>query len=74
MTEEAIREFHDSFDRCMMHGKRFFDLFYDDFVKSSPEVAGKFHKTDFAQQKKILRFALLLIMDAVSSMGSRLVF
>ena len=64
MTETQIREFHASFRRCMTH-RRFFDLFYDDFLNSSIEVQQKFQRTDFARQKRALRLSFLLVMDAV---------
>ena len=64
MTETQIRDFHASFHRCMTH-RRFFDLFYDDFLNSSIEVRQKFQRTDFARQKRALRLSFLLVMDAV---------
>ena len=64
MTETQIRDFHASFQRCMIH-RRFFDLFYDDFLNSSVEVQQKFQRTDFARQKRALRLSFLLVMDAV---------
>ncbi len=65
MTEKSLIEFHDSFDRCMKDG-RFFDLFYDRFLHSSPEVAEKFRNTDFAVQKVALRRSLYSIIDAAA--------
>ena len=64
MTETQIRDFHDSFQRCMTD-RRFFDLFYDHFLNSSVEVQQKFQRTDFARQKRALRLSFLLVMDAV---------
>ena len=64
MTERDIITFQDSFGRCMA-SSAFFDIFYDHFLNSSPEVAEKFRNTDFALQKRALRQSLYLIMDAV---------
>ncbi len=56
--------FRKSFDRCMA-SPVFFDLFYDHFLKSSPEVAEKFRHTDFARQKRALKASLYLIADSI---------
>lgn len=65
MTEPNIIAFHESFDRCMTSPHRFFDVFYDDFLRSSPEVAAKFQSTDFARQKQMLKTSLYVMMSAV---------
>ena len=40
------------------------DVFYDDFLRSSPEVAAKFQGTDFARQKQVLKTSLYVMMSA----------
>ena len=62
MTPGEIEIFADSFDRCMAD-ERFFDIFYDRFVASSPAVADRFAHTDDRRQKKAVRASLYLIMS-----------
>jgi hemoglobin-like flavoprotein len=62
LSEEELAAFHDSFERCMKD-PRFFDLFYERFLASSPEVAGKFRNTDFKRQKHVLRMSLFQVVD-----------
>lgn len=62
MTAGEIEIFADSFDRCMAD-ERFFDIFYDRFVASSPAVAVRFAHTDERRQKKAVRASLYLIMS-----------
>ena len=64
MKDEELTTFRKSFD-CCMASPVFFDLFYDHFLKSSPEVTEKFRHTDFARQKRMLKASLHLIADAV---------
>ncbi len=63
MTDSELGDFHDSLDRCLANPS-FFDIFYDDFLKSSDEVRAKFHQTNFVHQKAALRLALVSIIDA----------
>jgi hemoglobin-like flavoprotein len=66
MSESDIAAFHDSFERCMEAGsRRFFDIFYDHFLRSSPEVSAKFQGTDFKRQKWVLRSSLYVMVSAV---------
>ncbi len=67
MIEADIVVFHDSFERCMATGPRFFDVFYDRFLRSSPEVSVKFRDADFNRQKRMLRFSLYKMVAAVVS-------
>jgi hypothetical protein len=46
-----------------MADERFFDIFYDRFVASSPAVADRFRHTDHRRQKKAVRASLYLIMS-----------
>ena len=50
-----------SFDRCEAAGD-FAERFYDVFLNSSPEVAPLFAKTDFKQQRKILRATVYIMV------------
>ena len=62
MTPAEIEIFADSFDRCMA-AERFFDVFYDRFLASSPAVAAQFANTDVRRQKRAVRASLYLIMS-----------
>ncbi len=64
MTDVEIAAFHESFERCMVSGRRFFDVFYDHFLLS-PEVAAKFQGTDFKRQKEMLKLSLYVMLGAV---------
>ena len=50
-----------SFDRCEAAGD-FAEKFYDVFLNSSPEIAPLFAKTDFKQQRKILRTTVYIMV------------
>src|SRR5438046_10567772 len=65
MTEASIIAFNESFERCMASG-RFFDVFYDHFLRSSPEIAAKFQGTDFNRQKRMLKLSLYMMVGAVA--------
>jgi hemoglobin-like flavoprotein len=67
MTEANIVIFNDSFERCMATGPRFFDVFYDHFLRSSPEVSVKFQGADFNRQKRMLKTSLYKMVAAVVS-------
>jgi hypothetical protein len=64
MTDAEITALHESFERCMVSGRRFFDVFYDHFL-SSPEIAAKFQGTDFKRQKRMLKLSLYVMLGAV---------
>jgi hemoglobin-like flavoprotein len=64
MTQADIIAFHDSFERCMWRPD-FFDIFYDHFLKSSPQVALKFQGTNFDRQKRLLKLSLHMMMGAL---------
>lgn len=57
-----------SYGRCLAQGNLLFDRFYDLFLKSSPEIAKMFHKTDMKKQKSLLRaginYAIMFSTDA----------
>ena len=54
MSPLSLAIFEASLKRCEARPD-FLDIFYDKFLASSPEVAGKFATTDFAKQKASLR-------------------
>lgn len=58
--------FNDSFERVLgvkSDKEHFFELFYEIFVKSSPEIAEKFKNTDMELQKSMLRRSLYHMMN-----------
>ncbi len=59
--------FSKSFDRCLAHDD-FFDSFYNRFVSSSDEVKAMFANTDMANQKKMLKTSLYMLMAAPSGL------
>lgn len=67
MSPIALAVFEASLKRCEARPD-FLDLFYERFLASSPEVAEKFARTDFARQKELLRTSfhhlLLVARDA----------
>ena len=54
MDAGTLREFEASLERCSADPD-FLDLFYGNFLGSSPKVREKFAGTDFDRQKKALR-------------------
>ena len=54
METGTLREFEASLDRCSAE-PGFLDLFYDNFLASSPKVKERFAGTDFERQKRALR-------------------
>ncbi len=50
-----------SFDRCEAAGD-FAEKFYEIFLNSSPEIAPLFAKTDFKQQRKLLRATVYIMV------------
>ena len=55
MDEDQIRKIKRSFSRCFIGGNDLIQNFYDIFLQSHPSIAPLFEKTDFAQQKLLLR-------------------
>ncbi len=58
MEQSTIRA---SFDRCEAAGD-FAERFYEVFLNSSPEIAPLFAKTDFKQQRKLLRASVYIMV------------
>ena len=54
MDAGTLREFEASLERCSADSG-FLDLFYDNFLSSSPKVRERFAGTDFERQKRALR-------------------
>ncbi len=61
----AHSEVEASYGRCALNPK-FFDRFYEVFLKSHPDIAPMFRNTDFAKQKGLLRagVATLLMLES----------
>jgi hemoglobin-like flavoprotein len=57
MSPITLAVFEASLKRCEARPD-FLDVFYENFLASSPEVAEKFADTDFARQKELLRTSL----------------
>ena len=62
-TENEIRLFNDSLDRCVADA-RFMDLFYAKFMGSSPVIAAMFSRVDMTRQKRALKASLYTAMLA----------
>ena len=58
---DLIQSVRESYDRCCANGD-FPTTFYDIFLTKSPEISKLFADTDFTQQKRHLRAALLLLI------------
>ncbi len=52
-----VRDTFDSYTRCCTK-EEFFTIFYEDFLKKSPEIAPMFAHTDWRQQRKLIKVAL----------------
>jgi hemoglobin-like flavoprotein len=57
MSPIVLAVFESSLKRCEARPD-FFDVFYEKFLATSPEVAEKFVGTDFVRQKEALRISL----------------
>lgn len=65
MDEKILAEFDESLKRCnAVPG--FLEMFYENFLASSPKVKEKFQNTDFTRQKRALRASLHLLLIAAS--------
>lgn len=62
-TENDIRIFNDSLDRCVAN-PRFMDIFYDKFITGSEDVATRFEGIDMSRQKRALKASLYTAMLA----------
>lgn len=57
MSNPDIETIHRSLKRCFAT-PRFLDLFYEQFLQASPEVARHFAHTDMARQKRMVEASL----------------
>lgn len=55
MDKDSVRKLKRSYARCFIGDKNLIDAFYDDFLQSHPDIPKMFAKTDFTQQKLLLR-------------------
>jgi truncated hemoglobin YjbI len=62
-NEHDLESFDDSLARCYA-SPRFLDRFYERFLEASPEARAKFANTDLAQQRRMLKASLVLMMLA----------
>lgn len=60
-----------SFGRCLAFGNLVFDRFYDNFLKSSPEIGQMFRNTDMKKQKVLLRAGINYAIMFSSDMGRK---
>ena len=63
MDEATLAIFDESLRRCNAK-PGFLDLFYRNFLSSSPKVKERFANTDFVRQKRALRASLHLMLLA----------
>ena len=63
LSDRELMLFNDSFERCGLR-PGFLERFYEIFVGSSDEIAGKFRDTDMRQQAALLRVSLYCVMLA----------
>ena len=64
MDRNRIDSFSVRLGRCLAD-RAFISRFYDLFVDSSPEVAEKFHATDFERQRRAMITSLYVIVLAL---------
>lgn len=63
MSPHELESFDDSLARCYAAPK-FLERFYELFLEASPEAREKFAGTDLAQQRRMLKASLVLMMLA----------
>lgn len=61
MNPHDLEAFDDSLARCYAQ-PRFLERFYESFLEASPEARAKFAGTDLAQQRRMLKASLVLMM------------
>lgn len=69
-SKKFLATVYESFDRVQgrsIDGRSFFERFYDEFLNSSPSIAGKFSGTDMAQQQAHLRASVKHVIDFATS-------
>ncbi len=71
LKNESLKLVQDSYGRCLANGD-VLETFYNQFLESSPVIKAKFAKTDFEQQKKLLRHGInLMIMFAADNLAGQ---
>lgn len=55
MDKDLVKKLKRSYARCFIGDKNLIDAFYDDLLASHPDIPKFFTKTDFVQQKLLLR-------------------
>ena len=70
MDARTLRDFEESLERCSADPD-FIDIFYGNFLGSSPKVREKFLRTDFIRQKRMLQASLQLLLVAAQDDGKR---
>lgn len=65
LTNEDFEVFHDSYERCCAD-PAFLDVFYEELLTVSTEIAHKFKNTDFERQKRVLKASILIMMTCAS--------
>ena len=63
MDARTLRDFEESLERCSADPD-FIDIFYGNFLGSSPKVREKFAGTDFDRQKQALRASFDTMLKA----------
>ena len=63
MDAGTLRKFEESLGRCLADPD-FLDIFYGNFLGSSPKVREKFAGTDFDRQKEMLRASFDTMLKA----------
>lgn len=66
MARTELEIFDDSLGRCYADS-RFLERFYQLFLEASPEARAKFQGTDMAQQRRMLKASLVLMMLAAGT-------
>lgn len=70
-TQSSTTIVQNSYGRCIAKGE-FIPTFYERFLSSHPEVKGKFAKTNFDEQYKLLRHGInLMIMFAADNIAGK---
>lgn len=68
VDQSTLQTMDESLRRCNAH-PGFLDLFYENFLASSPKVKEKFANTDFAKQKRALQASLNLMLRVAEEGG-----
>lgn len=64
--------FNDSYEYVQNNSEEFFDLFYNNFINSSPQVKEVFRNTNMANQKTMLKTAIThMVMFFTSKRASQ---